>query len=349
MANDRPLTAPAMRPDDIRGADPDAAIGVERNASSASPSVKDRSAWEVGRAPVADAHDRLFAQIQRLGLERHVVELEIFGFTVLPPSLVGQPGLAERLRAAVLAVAERHTGVTADLETGAGYGERQAPLGRGLFVSNLLFEDPIFEQALMNEPSLTIVTYMLGEHCILNQQSMMVKGPGGDGLSLHADTIGLSAPFPYVAQVANATWALTDYTVDNGCLAVVRGSHHHCRQPTPAENDDRSLWHPVEAPAGSMIVWHGNLWHGAFPRMAPGLRLSISNYFARWAIAAQDRIRDRVTEAMLARNPRRFAYLAGLGHPSFFREDGLNNTVRHSPFDDNRFAVDGPGPGPGAG
>lgn len=305
-----------------------------------SPNGTDQSVWEVGSRPIATAHDRIIAEIFQRRLERHVVELEVYGYTVLLPETVAQPALAEELRDAALRLAFDQTGVVADPETGTGYTERQTPLGRGLFVPRLLFEGRVFEEALMNEASLALVTYLLGEHCTLNQQSLMIKAQGGDGLSLHADTIGFPAPFPYVAQFANATWVLSDYTVENGCLFVVRGSHHHCRQPTPAEMADASMWLPVEAPFGSIIVWHGNLWHGAFPRRAPGLRISISSYFARWNLISQDRIRENVTSEMLKRNPARFQFLAGLGHPSYFHEDGLEPIKHHSPFDDNRFAVD---------
>ena len=37
----------------------------------------------------------------------------------------------------------------------------------------------------------------------------------------------------------------------------------------------------LEAPAGSLAIWHGNTWHGAFNRTAPGLRVSATVYLVR--------------------------------------------------------------------
>ena len=47
------------------------------------------------------------------------------------------------------------------------------------------------------------------------------------------------------ALAANANWTLTDYTLEAGPLAFVRGS---------------------------LIMFHGATWRGAFPRTAPGTR-----------------------------------------------------------------------------
>ena len=71
----------------------------------------------------------------------------------------------------------------------------------------------------------------------------------------------------------NTNWLLTDYTKDNGALCIVPGSHKLCRHPKQGEGVEDAV--PVEAPAGSVCVIHGNLWHGAFPRINPGLRITI--------------------------------------------------------------------------
>ena len=59
---------------------------------------------------------------------------------------------------------------------------------------------------------------------------------------------------------------LTPCTKDNGALAVVPGSHRLARQPMPGEGIDQAV--PVEAEVGSLILWHGGTWHGAFRRAA---------------------------------------------------------------------------------
>ena len=88
---------------------------------------------------------------------------------------------------------------------------------------------------------------------------------------------------PSCGDTCNSAWALTDYTPDNGPIAMVPGSHKYCRQPRLGEGEDMAV--PVEAPEGSLIVWHGNTWHGAYPKKTDGLRLVSPG--GRWACAAE--------------------------------------------------------------
>src|SRR5437588_7334502 len=83
-------------------------------------------------------------------------------------------------------------------------------------------------------------------------------------------------------------WVLTDYTVENGTFYMVPGSHRFCRHPTELEQpkfmggvapDD--IGTPVLAEAGSLIVFHGNTWHGTVPKMSEGPRVHVANAFCR--------------------------------------------------------------------
>jgi ectoine hydroxylase-related dioxygenase (phytanoyl-CoA dioxygenase family) len=145
----------------------------------------------------------------------------------------------------------------------------------------------------------------------------MIKGQGKDHLELHADQnwSGGPAPFPPYAQTANATWALTDYTIDGGAICFVPGSHKLCRSPTRAEATDLSRFTPIEAPAGSVIVFHGNTWHGALRRTLPGVRVNLLTYFNRWYNVPLDGVASQATREMVERNPARFATLLGVTRP----------------------------------
>jgi len=186
-------------------------------------------------------------------------------------------------------------------------------LGPGIQLPGILLEDRAFEVALMNERVLALVSYLLGESCELSSMGGIMKSQGNAHLELHADLVGTPPPFPPFAQVANATWMLTDYTRENGCTCFAEGSHLKCRPPTPAEATDISLFTPVEAPAGSVLIWGSNVWHGAMPRTAPGLRMSLLCFFSRWYIyKAEKDLASQVTPEMLERNPPRFRRLLGL-------------------------------------
>ena len=46
--------------------------------------------------------------------------------------------------------------------------------------------------------------------------------------------------------------------------------------PSPGDGVEDAV--PVEAAAGSLIVWHGNTWHGAYPKETDGLRMNVTTY-----------------------------------------------------------------------
>lgn len=265
----------------------------------------------------AEARARVLGEISRLGLDRHIGRLECDGFTVLAPEEVGPPDFVEKVRNKVLELAERRSGIVVDVAHGESHKDRDSIFGQVQFEPSILEEDPIFEEVLMNEPALALITYLLGESCVLSHISSMIKGPGKDHLELHADQnqSGAPAPFPPYAQTANATWALTDYTAEGGAICFAPGSHKLCRPPTLQEATDLSRFVPLEVPAGSVIVFHGNCWHGALRRTLPGVRISVLTYFNRWYNIPMDGLASRVSPAMIERNPKRFQILLGVAKP----------------------------------
>src|SRR5207245_2784560 len=105
------------------------------------------------------------------------------------------------------------------------------------------------------------------------------------------------------------TWLLSDYTRENGALAFVPGSHRRCRNPQSGEAAEMAV--PVEAPKGSLVVWHGNTWHGSFPRTTPGLRTGIAFEFIRSYMDRHHVVDDELTDELLDGRPRRLASLLG--------------------------------------
>ena len=148
--------------------------------------------------------NRIYGDIRDLGLEANLAELEAFGFTVIEGAL--SPDLTKRLRGAVLEAWEERYGRQLDLEN-------ETELKEVELASYLLFKDPVFEEAVLNEKPLALITYLLGQSCWLSSLTSHVKGPGKVGLLLHSDTAnGVPAPFSAYSHVANCNYALTDYT-----------------------------------------------------------------------------------------------------------------------------------------
>ena len=62
-------------------------------------------------------------------------------------------------------------------------------------------------------------------------------------------------PWGRNALTANTNWCITDYSLDGGALAYVPGSHRRMEPPRFPEAVELAV--PVEAPAGSLIVFMG--------------------------------------------------------------------------------------------
>lgn len=269
--------------------------------------------------------DTYFARVQELGLESYVQELDVNGYTVLPPEKVAPADFIQRLTDTVLRVITERTGVEHALDKNGNLGNygTQAQLGVNQFeLWYLLFEDEIFEEWLENETLEALI-----EHCMRGQgqlSSLMAfvkwKSPeevGGMTFPLHCDSQSAATAEGRVSVdhelVVNSALLMSDYNAENGSIVMVPGSHRYGRAPVPGEAVDRAV--PVEAPAGSLLVWHGTTWHGALSKKTDGLRLCLNAYFCHRSLKTQERYQDAVPEEMLERRSGRFARLMGADDP----------------------------------
>jgi ectoine hydroxylase-related dioxygenase (phytanoyl-CoA dioxygenase family) len=53
---------------------------------------------------------------------------------------------------------------------------------------------------------------------------------------------------------------------------------------------------------GDCVVWHGNTWHGSFPRQIPGIRMNLAVVMARQFVVIQERHKDVVPQEVLDRH-----------------------------------------------
>ena len=88
---------------------------------------------------------------------------------------------------------------------------------------------------------------------------------------------------------------------------------------------------PVEAKKGSVIVFNGNIWHGAGARTIPGERVGMTLYFNRMYVRPQEDLNAVISDEVVARNPARFAHLIGRNNPYPAKEFGWFNP-RGAPF-----------------
>ena len=270
----------------------------------------------------SEALGRVLDSIDDLDLQRNIVELETHGFTTAKGVLSDTQ--IERAKAAILARVEEHLGRKLDPDNAT------AEDFQGMtYVPYMLYEDEIFEEILVEPKPLALITYLLGESCLLSSMGCHFRGPGGAPLPLHSDNgNGIPAPYVTFSQVANVNYALTPYSREAGALAMVPGSHKLARSPRLDEMGLGDGGNPnavsMDIDPGDAVVWHGNTWHGSFVREMPGVRMNLAVYFNRQYIRTQEHHGDAVPEEVRERHAddTRFLNLLGAKQPYGWRREG---------------------------
>jgi ectoine hydroxylase-related dioxygenase (phytanoyl-CoA dioxygenase family) len=179
-------------------------------------------------------------------------DLDRHGYCLLEAVLDAGRLDAVRSRLADVAAAEIADGTDYVYENGANQ-RVWTLLNKGDVFVELVFEPPVFR--LMGD--------LLGGGFLLSNIDANIAGPGGPPMFLHADQSFVPPPWPAYPLVANAMWMLDDFKPENGATRVVPGSHLLGFQPgfgTPPEGFSVDPV-PVCAPAGSVMVFDGRLWH----------------------------------------------------------------------------------------
>jgi len=147
-------------------------------------------------------------------------------------------------------------------------------------VYNLLAHGKPFEAIAENQQVLGIVEGVLDHGCLVSSLSSISIGPGETAQPIHADDQLLPLPKPHVATICNSMWALTDFTEANGATRIIPGSHLADASPDYGQPYDSIA---AEMAAGSVLVWHGSLWHGGGMNTTSERRVGLAmNYCAGW-------------------------------------------------------------------
>ena len=134
--------------------------------------------------------------------------------------------------------------------------------------------------------TVAIARHLLGDTCRAVEACCKPNWPGSAGQwPLHVDSAGDFARVPDIPWMINTIWMLSDFTVENGATRVVPMSHRSRlkRPPTDLEADDPMV-RGVTGRAGSVMLWHGGLLHGAGPNVSDGdVRVGLNvAYYPRW-------------------------------------------------------------------
>ena len=243
--------------------------------------------------------DDIMQSARKFDIEENLLDLAMYGFTIVSPEKMGTKDLTPRLRKAILGVYERRSGhKIADWETYDSKLEKFQSWG-------WLLEDDVFLEAIHNPVYQTIGQFLTGKSGFLAGAAVILKSQHQEfDLPLHSDSHGVPPPWPSFATYANLSWLLTDYlTEEDGPTVLVPGSQRG-RMPRGSESrahvEEHDYIKPIHlnGPAGSLAVWNGAMWHGSVRRTVPGVRITLVNVWQRVYMRPIERVKEISAEQL---------------------------------------------------
>jgi len=177
-------------------------------------------------------------------------------------------------------------------------------------VYNLLAHGPHFERIPVHPEILPICQGVLDRGLLVSSLSSIAIGPGETAQPIHADDQVIPLPKPHPATVCNTMWALTDFTEANGATRLVPGSHRADHSPDLTGHYETV---PAVMAKGSVLVWHGSLWHGGGANTTSERRVGIAMNYCAGYIRQQENQQLGLAADTVAHFPRQLQELVGYG------------------------------------
>ena len=176
-------------------------------------------------------------------------------------------------------------------------------------IYNLLVHGDVFARVPVHGNVLPLVEGVLDPGCLLSSLSSIAIGPDETPQPIHADDQIIPLPKPHPAVVCNSMWALTEFTEANGATRLVPGSH---RGDSP-DLTQRYESIPAVMGRGSVLVWHGSLWHGGGENTTSERRIGLACNYCAGYVRQQENQQLGVPREIARGFDRRLARLCGYG------------------------------------
>jgi ectoine hydroxylase-related dioxygenase (phytanoyl-CoA dioxygenase family) len=149
-------------------------------------------------------------------------------------------------------------------------------------VDDVNHKGPVFDVLWQHPLLLASMHHVLGDFRLSSVTARAAK-PGQGHQNMHVDWWG-GSPGTDGFVASNSSWLLDDFRAENGCTRVVPGTHLSGQRPEDVMEDLKAD-HPdqvlVEAPAGSLVVFNGYLWHSGTHNGSDRLRRGIFQVYSR--------------------------------------------------------------------
>ncbi len=177
-------------------------------------------------------------------------------------------------------------------------------------IYNLLVHGKAFERVPVHPNVLPIVQSVLDDGCLISSLSSIAICAGETPQPIHADDQLMPIPKPHPPTVCNSMWALTDFTEANGATRIIPGSHLAAESPRFGQAYDSI---PAEMPRGSVLVWHGSLWHGGGSNTTDQRRVGLAMNYCAGYIRQQENQQLGIPREVAAGFEERLQRLCGYG------------------------------------
>ena len=177
-------------------------------------------------------------------------------------------------------------------------------------IYNLLVHGPAFDRVPVHRNVLPIVERVLDDGCLISSLSSIAICDGETAQPIHADDQLMPIAKPHPPTVCNSMWALTDFTEANGATRIIPGSHLADRV---AELRPGLRLHPGGDARGSVLVWHGSLWHGGGANTTGQRRVGLAMNYCAGYIRQQENQQLGIPQDVAAGFEERLQRLCGYG------------------------------------
>lgn len=196
--------------------------------------------------------------------DQAVFELDLYGFTILPSvlSLAEAKALADLLD-------------RTDAARGVDYSYEGA---HARLVPNVPAIADAFLPLIDHPAVLPVLEAVLGRDIVLGSMNSRIVRPGDPAQGLHSDIPAVHRRIIGPPVMLQATWLIDGYTATNGATRIVPGSH---RFPESVPPEGRTLPHILAptAPAGSVLIFNGQCWHGGGANESGDRRRAIFGHY----------------------------------------------------------------------
>ncbi len=237
--------------------------------------------------------------MDEVALKEHKARIDRDGYTILEQVL--EPELVDALTADLRRLEELYGVIPAD---------NSFEGSRTVRIYNLLALGKVYEAIPVHAEVLPIVEQVLDPGCLISSLSSISIDPGETAQPIHADDQLIPLTKPHEPTVCNTMWALTDFTEANGATRVIPGSHLRDHSPDYGKPYDSV---PAEMPKGSVLVWHGSLWHGGGANATDERRVGVAMNYCAGFIRQQENQQLGIPREIAAGFAPRLRELCGYG------------------------------------